>query len=73
METPHQPMNTHTLNRPSLPFFTELGDIVHRIVELGVGHPGVEGKIDLPSSWTQKRLNRLTDQDSLKPSSQNRD
>ncbi len=45
---------------------TELGDIVHRIVELGVGHPGVEGKIDLPSSWTQKRPNRLTDQRLIK-------
>ncbi|DAC68480.1 MAG TPA: hypothetical protein D7I12_05815, partial [Candidatus Poseidoniales archaeon] len=45
---------------------TELGDIVHRIVELGVGHPGIEGKIDLPSSWTQKRSNRLTDQNLIK-------
>jgi len=39
---------------------------VHRIVELGVGHPGIEGNIDLPSSWTQKRPNRLTDQKLIK-------
>jgi len=45
---------------------TELGDVVHRIVELGVGHPGIEGNIDLPSSWTQKRPNRLTDQRLIK-------
>ncbi|DAC12047.1 MAG TPA: hypothetical protein D7H73_05330, partial [Candidatus Poseidoniales archaeon] len=39
----------------------QLGTIVHRIIEVGIGHPGGKSNPPLPSSWTTFRPNRLSD------------
>ena len=40
---------------------SELGNIVHRIVEVGIGHPGGSFWPPLPNSWTMQRPHRMTD------------
>ena len=40
---------------------TELGTIVHRVVEVGIGNCGTDPTPPLPHSWTTRRPNRLND------------
>ena len=39
----------------------QIGTIVHRIIEVGIGHPGGKPNPPLPSSWTMFRPNRISD------------
>ena len=62
--------NTATQNDPQTrgKDFTaaQLGTIVHRIIEVAIGHPGGESNPPLPSSWTTFRPNRLSDISTIK-------
>lgn len=44
----------------------QLGSIVHRVIEVGIGHPGGNSNPPLPSSWTTYRPNRLSDTSVIK-------
>ena len=50
----------------NLPTPTELGLIIHRMLEVGIGNPGPESSIPskpLPNIWSEKLDSRLTDRD----------
>ena len=45
---------------------TELGNVVHRVVEVGIGNFGTDPNPPLPPSWTTKRPNRLNEETLLR-------
>ncbi len=54
-------IQNHSKNQKNNFTAAQLGTIVHRVIEVGIGHPGGDSKPPLPSSWTTFRPNRLSE------------